>query len=78
MAYTENATCAIRKEGAHWRHFHDGGDHPGRFADADAARSGCNVTPDDAVEINRARLIDMEDVRASIRKRLEAVRGANA
>jgi hypothetical protein len=73
MAYTENATCGIRRVGDHWRHFHDGGDHPGLFADAEAARGGCNVLPEDAVIINRERLLTAEDVRAAIRKRLTAL-----
>jgi len=70
MPYAEDATCAIHPEGDHWRHFHQGGYHPGLFIDADTARSGCNVTPEDAVEINKTRLINMDDVRASICKRL--------
>jgi hypothetical protein len=70
VSYQEDATCGVRKEGQHWRHFHQGGDHPGLFSNDEAARWGCNVTPADAIEINRERLIDMEDVRAAIRKRL--------
>jgi hypothetical protein len=73
MAYAEDATCGIRPEGDHWRHFHQGGDHPGLFIDADTARWGCNVTPADAVEINRDRLIDKQDISAAIRKRLDSV-----
>jgi hypothetical protein len=72
MAYAEDATCAIRPEDKHWRHFHQGGDHPGKFLDAETARWGCNVTPEDAERINgTGRLIDMTDVREAIRKRLE-------
>jgi hypothetical protein len=72
MSYVEDATCGIRAEGEHWRHFHQGGDHPGLFVDRDTARWGCNVPPSDAIEINRSRLINMDDVRAAILKRRQS------
>lgn len=59
--------CGIRRDGDHWRFFDDAGDYPGKFIDAEAARSGCWVTEDAAFRINAERLITMDDVRACMR-----------
>jgi len=63
----------IRQDGDSWRCFTDDGDHPGHFADSEAARWGTWATSEDVERINgsEGRLITMEDLQAAIRRHPE-------